>query len=154
MIFYIFSKISTFSKTIIDSPHWITFKTFCMPVIRLNVSSIRIFHYIIVIFYIFKISPSFILFYSNIPPPCLFSSLRARKQEDGSERESQSRFGLRGRGESSRFSHYITGYVPGDVTSRANSRGSYGNGAANTKPKSIRCTRQHIARGARGALSC
>lgn len=44
--------------------------------------------------------------------------------------------------------------VPGDVTSRANSRGSYGNGAANTKPKSIRCTRQHIARGARGALSC
>lgn len=42
--------------------------------------------------------------------------------------------------------------VPGDVTSRANSRGSYGNGAANTKPKSIRCTRQHIARGARWAL--
>ena len=30
---------------------------------------------------------------------------------------------------------------PGDVTSRANSRGSYGNGTANNKPKSIRCTR-------------
>lgn len=47
----------------------------------------------------------------------------------------------RRRGESS--ASILTLYhrrVPGDVTSRANSRGSYGNGAANTKPKSIRCT--------------
>lgn len=61
-----------------------------MPVIRLNVSSIRIFHYIIVIFYIFKISPSFILFYSNIPPPCLFSSLHSKARGRIRERVTES----------------------------------------------------------------
>lgn len=62
------------------------------------------------------------------PPPLSFFFERKSRLE-------------RRRGESS--ASILTLYhrrVPGDVTSRANSRGSYGNDAANTKPKSIRCT--------------
>ena len=93
-------------------------------------------------FFLYILRIHFYIFFSPISSNILF--LRSKTSKD----TSQSRFGRR-------ILPILTLYhrrVPGDVTSRANSRGSYGNGAANTKPKSIRCTRQHIARGARWAL--
>lgn len=88
-----------------------------------------LFHDIAVIFVSKTTNNPFNDFLSSfLPPPFLFFFERKSRLE-------------RRRGESS--ASILTLYhrrVPGDVTSRANSRGSYGNGAANTKPKSIRCT--------------